>query len=250
MKKVALISGVAGGIGTATARVFCRAGWHVVGTDRKSSWVKSDVVAHFIPGDIADPDTNRSIFDEVRRQEGRLDTLINNAGVQIVKNLVETAVEEWDETMSVNVRSAYLAIKHAYPLLCQNGGSIVNVSSVHAMATSSGLAAYAASKGALVALTRAAAIELAPDHIRVNTVLPGAVDTEMLRAGLERDHIAVGPLEQRLKSLSDKHILGRVAQPEEIGRIIFVLADGEQSSFMTGQTVIVDGGATARLSTE
>ena len=151
--------------------------------------------------------------------------------------------------MATNVRSVYLAVRHAYPLMHSLGGSIVNVSSVHAIATSSNIAAYAASKGALVALTRAMAIELAPDNIRVNAVLPGAVDTPMLRAGLNREHIQDSNTEVLMHELGKKHVIGRVGQPEEIGQTILFLADC-QSSFITGQSIIVDGGATARLSTE
>ncbi|MDO8755759.1 MAG: SDR family oxidoreductase, partial [Anaerolineales bacterium] len=130
------------------------------------------------------------------------------------------------------------------------GGAVVNVSSVHAVQTSANIAAYAASKGGLLALTRAMAIEFAPDHIRVNAILPGAVDTPMLRAGLGRGHLGQGDMQERLDNLARRTVIGRVGRPEEIAHAIYFLADHEQSSFMTGQSMIVDGGATARLSTE
>ena len=130
------------------------------------------------------------------------------------------------------------------------GGAIVNVSSVHAVATSANISAYAASKGGLLALTRAMAIEFAPDNIRVNAILPGAVDTPMLRAGLDRDHAGGGSMLDRLENLARKTVNGRIGRPEEIAHTIYFLADNAQSSFMTGQALIVDGGATARLSTE
>jgi NAD(P)-dependent dehydrogenase (short-subunit alcohol dehydrogenase family) len=132
----------------------------------------------------------------------------------------------------------------------KQGGAIVNVSSVHAVATSANIAAYAASKGALLALTRALAIELAPDNIRVNAVLPGAVDTPMLHAGLSRGHVAGADLPALMQALSKRTVMGRIGQPTEIGQTILFLADSERSSFMTGQALVVDGGATARLSTE
>ena len=110
--------------------------------------------------------------------------------------------------------------------------------------------AYAASKGALSAMTRAMALELAQDDIRVNAVLPGAVDTEMLRAGLTRGQVEGSNAEHLLGELESKHAMGRVGRPEEIARAIWFFADNEQSSFITGQNLIVDGGATARLSTE
>lgn len=249
MKRVVLITGVAGGIGSAAARVFAETGWHVVGVDRR--YVESlPGVAHFIQADISEPNTPESIFEEVGAREGQLAALVNNAAIQICKPLVETTIEEWDATMAANVRSVFLSVRQAYPLLKQHGGAIVNVSSVHAVATSVGIAAYAASKGALLALTRAMALELAKDNIRVNAVLPGAVDTPMLHRSLARGQGKRHNLDELIRGIGRKHVMGRIGQPEEIGKVIVFLADSNQSSFMTGQAIIVDGGATARLSTE
>ncbi|MCG8351156.1 MAG: SDR family oxidoreductase [Chloroflexales bacterium] len=249
MKRVALITGVGGGIGSATARVFAEAGWHVVGVDRYSS---KDLpgVHHFICADIADIAASQSIFVEVAASTGRIDALVNNAAIQVCKPLVETTPDEWDAVMASNLRSVYLAIRHVYELMHKQGGAIVNVSSVHAVATSANIAAYAASKGALLALTRALAIELAPDNIRVNAVLPGAVDTPMLHAGLSRGHVEGADLPALMQALSKRTVMGRIGQPTEIGQTILFLADSDRSSFMTGQALVVDGGATARLSTE
>ena len=126
----------------------------------------------------------------------------------------------------------------------------MNVSSVHAVATSANIAAYAASKGGLLALTRAMAIEFAKDNIRVNAVLPGAVDTPMLRAGFHRGRNNEASEESQLAALAAKTVNGRVALPEEIASVIYFLADPAQSSFITGQGLLADGGATCRLSTE
>jgi NAD(P)-dependent dehydrogenase (short-subunit alcohol dehydrogenase family) len=249
MTRVVLITGVAGGIGSATAQVFSEAGWHVVGTDRDTIDGLAGV-EHSIRADISDPDAVSRIFDAVEADEGRLDALVNNAALQICKPLVETTVEDWDSTMASNVRSVFLTARRAHPLLKQTQGAIVNVSSVHALATSPNIAAYAASKGALLAMTRAMALEFGPDQIRVNAVLPGAVDTPMLHAGLQRGQVEGRRLDQLIRGLGRKHVMGRVGQPEEIGRAILFLADREFSSFMTGQAIVVDGGATARLSTE
>lgn len=153
--------------------------------------------------------------------------------------------------MASNLRSVFLFVKLSHPLMkAAGGGAIVNVSSVHAVQTSANIAAYAASKGGLLALTHAMAIEFAPDNIRVNAVLPGAVDTPMLRAGLSRGHVGHGDMQSRLDNLARKTVIGRVGQPAEIAHAIYFLADETQSSFMTGQSMIIDGGATARLSTE
>ena len=127
----------------------------------------------------------------------------------------------------------------------------MNVSSVHAIATSANIAAYAASKGAMLALTRALAIELASNNIRVNAVLPGAVDTPMLHSGLSRGHLWGDNIVDLVEQLGSKHVIGRVGQPQEIAQAIYFLADQSRSSFMTGQEgLVVDGGATCRLSTE
>lgn len=249
MKRVVIITGAAGGIGRASAKIFATAGWQVVGID-KNKKIDLPGVVHFIQADISQPDTPEQVLDEVSAQEGRLDALINNAAVQVCKPLIETSLSEWDLTMASNVRSAYLLAVAAHPLLKKNCGAIVNVSSVHAVATSPGMAAYAASKGALLTLTRSMALEFAQDKIRVNAILPGAVDTEMLRAGLCRSNVQEENVEDLIRSLGARHITGRVGRPEEIGRAILFLADTEQSSFITGQSLIVDGGATAKLSTE
>jgi len=177
--------------------------------------------------------------------------LVNNAAVQVSKPLLETSIEEWNTVIASNLSSVFLAVKLAHPLFkTAGGGVIVNVSSVHAIATSANIAAYAASKGGLLALTRAMAIEFAPDNIRVNAVLPGAVDTPMLRAGLNRGHLSGGNITERLDNLARKTVNGRIGRPEEIAHAIYFLADETQSSFMTGQALVIDGGATARLSTE
>jgi len=250
MKRSVLITGAAGGIGYATARVFSENGWYVYGVDRQITDDKEGI-DFFIEADISDVNASRQIFETVKENSHHLDCLVNNAAIQIAKPLVETTPEEWDSVMESNLRSVYLAIRHAYSLLkAEGGGSIINISSVHAVATSANIAAYAASKGALSALTRALAIELAPDRIRVNAVLPGAVDTQMLRDGLRRGHVQGETDEDLVNALGAKHIVGRVGHPEEIAHAILFLARTEQSSFITGQSIVVDGGATARLSTE
>ncbi len=249
--RILLITGAAGGIGRATVQVFADHGWKVIGVDRSPKYKGFPLDGIYIQSDISLPEKLEEIYDKVSAFTDTLDAVVHNAAVQIAKPLVETTAEEWDTVMASNLRSVFLGAKLAYPLLkAQGGGAIVNVSSVHAVATSANIAAYAASKGGLLALTRAMAIEFAPDEIRVNAILPGAVDTPMLRAGLGRGHVGHGDVLDRLENLARKTVNGRVGQPEEIARSIYFLADNSQSSFMTGQALIVDGGATARLSTE
>ena len=250
MTRTVLITGAAGGIGRATVALFHQRGWRVIGVDRQEFGDGYPGGGVFILSDISRPDDMQAIFEQVHAQAASLDALVNNAAMQIAKPLVETTAEEWDAVMGSNLRSVFLAAKLAHPLLAASGGAIVNVSSVHAIQTSANIAAYAASKGGLLALTRAMAIEFAPNSIRVNAILPGAVDTPMLRAGLNRGHAQGTNLQERLENLARRTVNGRVGKPEEIASAIYFLADNEQSAFMTGQALVVDGGATARLSTE
>ena len=248
--KTVLVTGAGGGIGRACIHHFSEKGWRVVGVDRFDFGDDFPENGRFIKADISHPDSVEQIFQEARDFHPALDALINNAAVQVAKPLVDTTVEEWDAVMASNLRSVFLFSKLAYPLLKANGGAVVNISSVHAIQSSANIAAYAASKGGMLALTRAMAIEFAVDNIRVNAVLPGAVDTPMLRAGLGRGHLGGSDVQERLDNLARKTVNGRVGTPAEIAHAIYFLADNEQSSFMTGQALVIDGGATARLSTE
>jgi NAD(P)-dependent dehydrogenase (short-subunit alcohol dehydrogenase family) len=245
-----LITGANGGIGRAVVDEFARHGWQVFGVDRDELSFDFPEDGVFIQTDISNSNNIEDLIKQVGKSTPTLNALVNNAAIQIAKPLLETTLEEWDKLMDINLRAIFYSIQQAYPLLKPVEGAIVNVSSVHAVATSADIASYAASKGALLALTRAMAIEFARDNVRVNAILPGAVDTPMLDAGLSRGHVSGGTLEDRKADLARKTVIGRVGTPLEIARAIYFLADNEQSSFMTGQPLIVDGGATIRLSTE
>ncbi len=250
-KLIVLITGASGGVGRATVQHFEQKSWRVIGVDRIDYGRTFPQDGLFIRKDVSDTAELEEVFRLAGEYSGILDAVVNNAALQVTKPLLNTSLEEWDMVMASNLRSVFLGAKLAHPLLkAAGGGAIVNVSSVHAVATSANISAYAASKGGLLALTRAMAIEFAPDQIRVNAVLPGAVDTTMLRSGLQRGHVAGENIQDQLNDLARKTVIGRVGQPEEIARTIFFLADPSESSFMTGQGLIVDGGATARLSTE
>jgi glucose 1-dehydrogenase len=217
-QKTALVTGAAGGIGRATVELFSESGWQVIGVDRSPYGDEFPHDGLFIQADISKPEDLEAIFLKAQSFSARLDALVNNAAVQIAKPLLETSVEEWDAVMVSNLRAVFLAMKLSFPLFKAAGaGAVINVSS---------------------------------HDIRVNAILPGAVDTPMLRAGLSRGHAGDGTLPERLENLADKTVIGRVGKPEEIAHAIYFLADQKQSSFMTGQALIVDGGATARLSTE
>ena len=248
MKPVVVITGVQRGIGKATAEQFSKNGWHVIGIGKREK-TKIPEINHFIHADISEESGWEKIHREILGQEGHIDVLVNNAAIQICKPVLETTIEEWDKTMATNLRSVFLSVRSLVPLFGKNGGAIINISSVHALATSKNISAYAASKGAVDAFTRALSLELAPLKIRVNAVLPGAIDTDMLRAGLAHRHVGGNSTEDELFTLGEKHALGRIGKPEEIARIIYFLAS-EEASFISGQRIVADGGAMARLSNE
>lgn len=255
MSKIVLITGVSSGIGNATAKLFTQEGWHVIGVSRTKA-DRIDGVDHYISADVSKIADLDRVFDEIESEEGRIDSLVNNAALQICKPVLETTVEEWDAVFNTNVRSVFYCSKLAHPLMAENGGSIVNVSSVHAVATSMNIAAYAASKGAIKTLTQNLAIEFACDNIRVNAVLPGAVDTPMLQEGLQRicDSVDNDKINDKKDELARKTVIRRIGRPDEVSSVILFLSENGNSpynsSYITGQTIIVDGGATIKLSTE
>jgi NAD(P)-dependent dehydrogenase (short-subunit alcohol dehydrogenase family) len=182
------------------------------------------------------------VMEQVRRLE-RVDLLVNNAALQLFKPIEDTTLAEWDAVHHVNLRGAFACVKACRDKLIESRGSVINVASVHAEATSMSISAYAASKGGLMAFTRAAALELAPNGVRVNAVIPGAVDTKALRDGFSRRENAEA-------SLIASTPLKRIGRPEEIAEAIAFLADNERAGFITGQSLTIDGGALAALSTE
>src|ERR1700680_3825822 len=177
MTPVVVVTGAAGGIGAATCELLEGYGWDVIPMDRRP-------IEHprALQVDIADAEAVTDALSDLRQ----VDALVNNAAIQLYKSLLDTTVEEWDAIAAVNIRGAFVCLKAVHNQLAAARGAVVNVGSVHASATSHSIAAYAATKGGLSAFTRAAAIEMAPLGVRVNAVLPGAVDTPALRDGFSR----------------------------------------------------------------
>lgn len=243
-----LITGVCGGIGRAAAARFRSEGWRVIGADRAEP-VEALDIDRFELTDVSQSDEVAQLFERLSASMDGLHALVNNAAIQINKPIVETQDADWELIINTNVRSAFQCIRGAHPLLAAVQGAVVNVSSVHAIATSMNVAVYAISKGALVALTRSAALELAADGVRCNAVLPGAIDTKMLREGLDRRPNPDGA-EGNLRILAQRTPLGFVATAEDIAPSIVHLSDNQQSRYTTGQMLVLDGGATIRLSTE
>jgi NAD(P)-dependent dehydrogenase (short-subunit alcohol dehydrogenase family) len=210
------------------------AGWDIVPVDRRP--IDNPAA---IQVDMADSEALQAALETLPHVDG----LVNNAAVQLYKPLIDTSVEEWDAVAAVNLRGPFVCLRALYRQLAEARGSVVNVASVHAHATSHSIAAYAATKGGLVAFTRAAALEFAPMGIRVNAVLPGAVDTAALREGFVRRENAEEDLIARTP-------VGRLGSAGEVAQAIAYLLDGGRSGFVTGASLVIDGGALARLSTE
>ena len=211
-----------------------RADWSVIAADREPSDRPGSIQL-----DISDSDAIRRTLGSLPR----VDALVNNAAVQLYRPLFDTTIEEWDELHRVNLRAAWLCTQAVHEQLISSSGAVVNIASVHAVATSRSIGAYAASKGGLAAFTRAAAIELAEDGVRVNAVLPGAIDTPALRAGFARRADAEARLVGRTP-------LRRIGSPEDVAALVSFLLDGELSGFITGTAIPVDGGVLASLSSE
>jgi NAD(P)-dependent dehydrogenase (short-subunit alcohol dehydrogenase family) len=242
--KVVLITGGTRGIGFATAKLFAREGARavIVGRDEdQTTEAAREVQGRGEAGDVSRATDCERIVARTLDLSGRLDVLVNCAGVIFRNRTVEgTSEEEWDRTFDVNVKGTFLMCKHALPALRKTNGCIVNVSSYVGLVGFAGASAYAASKAAILNLTRSIALDHAREGIRVNAVCPGSVDTEMIRAAWQQ----FGDVEQARKLWAKKHPLGRIATPEEVGRAILFLAS-EDASFITGAALPVDGGITA-----
>ena len=250
--KVALITGGTSGIGAATAKLFAREGAEVIITGRRrelgevvvAQIKQSGGEATFIAADVTRAEDCRRSIDETIAAYGRIDILFNNAGVVTQGTLEETREDDWLQTFEINVKGTYLMTKRVLPIMrAQGKGVIVNNASDWGIVGGPGYAAYSASKGAVVLLTKSVALEVARDNIRVNAVCPGDTYVERWRIDERRDGSI--SFEEELKAMGKALPIGRVGTVEEIANAVLFLASDE-SSFMTGATLIVDGGNTAR----
>ncbi|MDQ2652388.1 MAG: SDR family oxidoreductase [Chloroflexota bacterium] len=244
--KLAVITGAATGIGRATALLFAQEGAAVAVGDINEAGAQQTVAdiaaaggkAWFFACDVTNAGDVAALFNNAAEAMGGIDIIINNAGVQRSGRVTEFSEAEWDLLMEVNPRSCFLGAKYGVPYLVQRGGGvIVNVASLAGLKGGPGMTAYSASKGAIIAFTKALAAELAPANIRVNAMCPGWIDTPFNQPAID----FMGGREVQDRVVEQIVPLGRQGVPEEIATGMLFLASNA-SSYMTGQALVIDGG--------
>jgi NAD(P)-dependent dehydrogenase (short-subunit alcohol dehydrogenase family) len=239
-KRVALITGAARGIGLATAKRFLAEGWSVGLLDIESELLQAAVAELSVPErtlalvcDVSDPAQVTATFAKVAKHFGRLDALVNNAGIAIFKSILSTTFEEWNRVLAVNLTGPFICTQAAAGIMQKNGGgAIVNITSISGLRASTLRVAYGTSKAALAHLTKQQAAELGELGIRVNAVAPGPVDTAMAKAVHSKEIRA---------DYHDAIPLNRYGLEEELAESIFFLCS-DKASYITGQVLAVDGG--------
>ena len=243
--KVAVITGAASGIGFATAQRFAREGAIIAGVDlatQPPTWKSVQVAApetSFVGLiDVRDESAVQHTIEGVRKDHGRIDVLVNAAGVEGLGLAHQLDVAEWDRTLDINLKGSFLVAKHAIPAMIeQNSGAIVHIASVEGMEGLYGAMPYNVSKGGVIQMTRSMAVDYARNGIRVNCVCPGLIDTPLTAVTKEPG------LEAVRNAMISWHLLDRAGLPEEVAAAILFLASDE-ASFITGHPLVVDGGWT------
>jgi meso-butanediol dehydrogenase/(S,S)-butanediol dehydrogenase/diacetyl reductase len=243
--RIALVTGGRGGIGRAICARFLREGAMVFAADltEKGSLSDSTDDSHYVKFDVTSEHDARATMTLIEQECGRLDILVNAAGIEIEKTIENTSLAEWNQIFAVNVVGTFLASKYALPLLRKSdNASITNIGSYDGFIADPGLAAYCATKGAVHALTRAMACDHGPEGIRVNAVCPGYVDTPMLK-NFFRDRGDIGTLATAVRNV---HPLRRFGTPDDIANLVNWLASDE-ARYASGQLWILDGALTAQV---
>src|SRR5579862_7071203 len=255
LNKVVLITGATSGIGRAAALQFAAEGGKVAFCGRRENLgreVESEIKTHggdavYIRADVRNESDVKAFVDQVVQKYGRLDVAFNNAGITIERPLQEYSSAEWDDITHTNLRGVFLSMKYEIPyMLANGGGNIVVTSSSNALATTGKRSAYTASKRGLVGLVQSAALDYAQEGIRINALIPGTTDTDLVRrsAGMENAPDAVWELAARQWAKSHVPGLQRMARPEEIAAFALALAS-DDFPYMTGAQMVIDGGKTA-----
>lgn len=245
--KVALVTGAGSGIGKATARLFAREGASVVVVGIPEPWITAtrDEIAGeggraiAIPADVTSAADVESAVRTTVEAFGALDVVFNNAGIGLVSPIEETSMETWERSIAVNLTGVFLGCRYAIPAMRRlgGGGSIINSASTAALTGLPGRSAYAASKGGVIAMTRVLAMECAAQGIRVNSISPGATETEMV----QRLYADTGDPEAARREHASRQPIGRLSRPDEIAKAVLYLASDE-SLTVTGTNLVVDGG--------
>ena len=235
--KVALVTGASSGIGAAIAKQLSNQGARVFGAQRSPSNYED------ILSDLSDPKAPEEIISVIKKVTGRLDILINNAGMMTEGNVEETTLKNWNQHLAINLTAPFLLIREAMPLLREFRGSIVNLGSVEGLGNNPRHPAYGASKSGLHGLTRAVAVDHGKDGVRCNAVAPGWIDTPLNEDFVNGMDDPIGFREK----LSDIHPIGRSGQPSEVAELICWLVS-DAASFVTGQVWTIDGGRMTKLS--
>lgn len=239
--KVAIITGAGGGIGRTLAKAYAEQGATVVLIDKderglqqtRDLLVNSGYEPFTYKLDLSQPDEIESVMKEIKASLGRVNILINNAGLGVFKSPYDLTIEEWDYVINTNLRGTFLCSREAAKIMrTHGGGAIVNISSTRALMSEANSEAYAASKGGILSLTHALAVSFGPDHITVNTVCPGWIETGDYNQLRPEDH--------------QQHPSMRVGKPEDIARACFYLTD-PKNDFVTGTFITVDGGMTRKM---
>ncbi len=253
--KTALVTGGRGGIGRAICARFAAEGAEVYAADLSAggSTGNGAEAGRFLHLDVTDEGSVRAAMERVQAEAGKLDILVNAAGIEIEKTIEDTSLEEWNRIFAVNVTGMFLTSKHALPMLrraAQGGSSasVINFGSYDGFIADPGLAAYCATKGAVHALTRAMACDHGPEGIRVNAICPGYVDTPMLQSfftgnGSGAGGKAIGDLQQAVR---DVHPMRTYGTPEDIANLVNWLASDE-ARYASGQLWVLDGGLSAQV---
>jgi NAD(P)-dependent dehydrogenase (short-subunit alcohol dehydrogenase family) len=243
--RVAVITGSASGIGRASAKEFAKEGAQVVVADIKLAGAQETVkqietaggVALAVKTDVAVAESVQALVEQTLHFFGRINVLFNNAAIQVNKTVEDTTVEEWNREIGINLGGVFLCSKLFMPHLRNTKGCIINMASVNGFFVEPMCAGYCATKGAIITLTKAMAIDHGKEGIRVHCICPGYID-----AGLAWEYFEVQPNPAQARAAAGKlHALGRIGQPEEVGRVAVFLAS-EDASFMTGAAVPVSGG--------